>query len=67
MSDTKAEQDNRVRCLATLQNSLEEKLRNIQKLDENILNMCATEEIESENEETETVNSHITEAIESCK
>ena len=53
--------------LASLQKSLQEKLKLLLKLDEDILNSCATDDIEAEIEEAETVNSRITEIIEQCK
>ena len=52
---------------ASLQKSLQEKLKLLFKLDEDILNSCATDDIEVEIEEAETVNSRITEIIEQCK
>ena len=53
--------------LASLQVLLQDKLKVLLKLDEDILSMCATEDIEREIEESDTVNSHITETIEQCK
>ena len=50
--------------LDSLQKLLQEKLKLLFKLDEDILNSCTTEEIEMEIEEAETVNSRITEVIE---
>ena len=52
--------------LVSLQKSLQEKLKLLFKLDEDILNSCTTEEIELDIEEAETVNSRITEVIEQC-
>ena len=46
---------------------LQDKLKALLKLDENILSTCAAEEIEREIEESDTVNSRITETIERCK
>ena len=65
--ETESSLEERQRRLTTLQGSLEEKLRVLQRLDEEILNACATEEIEAKIEEAETVNSRISESIESCK
>ena len=42
--------------LDSLQKSLQEKLKLLFKLDEDILNSCTTKEIETEIEEAETVN-----------
>ena len=53
--------------LTALQNSLEEKLQILQTLDEDILNVCATDDIEGEIADAETVNFRITKSIESCK
>ena len=53
--------------LASLQKALQEKLKLLLKLDEDILNSCAIDDIEAEIEEAETVNSRITEIIEQCK
>ena len=43
--------------LVLLQNLLQEKLKLLFKLDKDILNSCATEDIEADIEEAETVNS----------
>ena len=59
-------EEKRIR-LTALQNSLEEKLRILRALDEDILSVCATDDITTDIEETETVNSRIAESIESCK
>ena len=53
--------------LASLQVLLQDKLKVLLKLDEDILNMFATKEIEREIKELDTVNSRITETIEQCK
>ena len=53
--------------LASLQVLLQDKLKVLLKLDEDILSMCATEEIEREIEESDNLNSHITETIKQCK
>ena len=53
--------------LASLQVLLQEKLKVLLKLDEDILSTCATEDIEREIKESDTVNSRITETIERCK
>ena len=59
-------EEKRIR-LTALQNSLEEKLQILQTLDEDILNVCATDDIEGEIADAETVNFRITKSIESCK
>ena len=46
--------------LALLQVLLQEKLKVLLKLDEDILSTCATEDIEREIKESDTVNSRIT-------
>ena len=53
--------------LASLQVLLQDKLKVLLKSDEDILSMYATEEIEREIEELDTINSCITETIEQCK
>ena len=50
-----------------MQNSLEEKLRILRALDEDILSVCETDDIATDIEETETVNSRKTESIELCR
>ena len=52
---------------ASLQVLLQDKLKVLLKLDEDILSTCATEDIEREIEESDTINSRITETIEQCK
>ena len=54
------------RRLITVQNTLQEKLKLITELDDAILNMCLTTEIETGIEELETVNARIRDAIEQC-
>ena len=53
--------------LAMLQVLLQDKLKVLLQLDEDILTTCATEEIEGEIAESDTVNSRITETIKRCK
>ena len=67
IQDSEFNEDSRQRRLSVLQTSLEDKVRLLQKLDEDILNACAINDMESEIEEAEIVNSRIIEAIESCK
>ena len=52
--------------LITVRNTLQEKLKLITELDDAILNTCPTTEIETEIEESETVNARIRDAIEQC-
>ena len=53
--------------LTALQNSLEEKFRILRTLDEDILNVCAIDDIKAEIADVETVNFRITESIKWCK
>ena len=56
----------KIRRLTTIKDSLQNRLAQITKLDEDILEVCNTTDIEQEMEESDIVNTRIAETIDAC-
>ena len=61
------ESETKIRRLKTIKDSLQTRLAIIVKLDEDILEVCDTKDIENEMEESDTVNTRVSETIEACE
>ena len=65
-TDTETDPETKIRCLVTIKDSLQKRLSQITKFDEDILKVCDTKEIENYLEESDVVNAHVIETIEAC-
>ena len=65
-TDTGTDTETKIRRLTTIKESLQNRLSQITKLDEDILEICETKDIEGEMEEADIVNTRIVETIEAC-
>ena len=65
-TDTETDPETKIRRLVTIKDSLQKRLSQITKLDEDILKVCDTKEVENEMEESDVVNARVIETIEAC-
>ena len=65
--EDESESETKMKHLKAIKDSLQTRLAVIVKLDEDILEVCDTKDMENEMEESDTVNTCISEAIEACE